>query len=590
MSRFAFSTRVGAGALFLVFSAGVQADIKFIPTGMFDVYQINRAEGVPNLITPDLLLTSYGLIRQYQNTQAEFQTLIPELKALVAGLKSGLPTGKGGESAALARDYATLLQAMLDGALPEKASAALKNEWQLVQQAAGLAESPLWGTTLDYSQFKPRGRYTQTEDLQRYFVAYRYASTLNFFAVPSKATGISPAKAKQLSQVAIYLSKLIAKDAKLLNHYDKLQSALTWEYGQSGDLGVREVGAATKGLSNSALTGEVLLDYARKQGRLPQIIDLPVDVSKLGKDEKMAEVALGWRLLPGSQNPSSVAMQTVLHPHTSAFNNPCGTIPCVQPWTMSLIEGKPAKGYVSAYEIMSWQGSAQAKSHVQRLGHDLFEDYGAAAEKAASAMQADKGLGGAQSTFMRDVFADVPDAGGHQLTGMLGFWTWQQSINVLYAKQVMTPGSKSISLNQPPPRKGAMLAGTPGFYAALTKLARQHGAQAKDADWSRFAEITQHLGDMAKAKSDAPLSETDEAYLNELDTALLALTKGKDQPIVVDVLTNPLDKLVVEEALGLPEVQTISKARGAWFRHYEFKQDMGNRLTNEEWRKQLLQR
>lgn len=587
MSRFAFSSRARAGALLLVVSASVQA-AQNIESGIFDVYQTNREQGKPNLVTPDLLLVSYGLIRQHQNTQAEFQMMIPEFKALVTGLQAKLAAAKGGETEALARDYVTLLQAMLAGALPEKVSEVLGKEWQQVQQANGLAESPLWGTTLDYSQFKPRGRYTQSEEMQRYFVAYRYASTVNFFAVPSKATGISQAKAKQLSQVAIYLSRLIAKDAELLKHYDKLQTALTWEYGQSGDLGAKEVEVATRGLSGSALKGEVLLDYARKQGRLPQIIDLPVDVSKLEKGEKVAEVALGWRLLPGTQSGNGVAMQTVLYPNTQKFNNPCGTIQCVQPWTMSLIEGKPAKAYVSAYEIMMLEGSVQAKSLVQHRGDDLFDGYAVATEKAKAVLQSDKGLIGAQGVFMREVFAEASDANGRQLTGMLGFWTWQQSINALYTKQVMTPASKSLSFNQPAQRKGAVLVGSPGFYAALTKLVKQQAEQSKEPVWTKFAEITEHLASMAQAKGDTPLRDEDENYLNELDTALLVLTKGKDQPIVVDVLTNPLDKLVIEEALGLPEVQEINKARGAWFRHYEFKQDMGARLTNEEWRKQLV--
>lgn len=594
MSRFAFSSRALAGVLLLALSGGSQADsaaTAAAPSGLFEVYQSNREMARPNLITPDLLLVSYGLIRQHQNTQMEFQMMIPEFKALVTGLQAKLVEAKGGETETLARDYVTLLQAMLTGALPENASKVLGKEWQQVEQAGGLAESPLWGTALDYSQFKPRGRYTQSEDMQRYYVAYRYAGTVNFFAVPSKATGISPAKAKQLSQTAIYLSRIITKDTELLDHYDKLQSALTWEYGQPGDLGAKEVEAATRGLTGAALKGEVLLAYARKRGRLPQIIDLPVDVSKLGKDEKIAEVALGWRLLPGTQSANGVAVQTVLYPNTRTFNNPCGTIPCVQPWTASMIEGKQAKGYVSAYEIMAWQGSAQAKSLVQHRGDDLFEGYAAAVEKAKSALQSDQGLSGAQGAFMREVFAEAADAGGRQLTGMLGFWTWQQSINALYAKQVMTPASKSLSMNQPAQRKGAVLLGTTGFYAALTKLAKQNAEHAaeylKDPAWEKFAEITGRLADMAKAKSDAPPSDADDAYLNELDTALLALTKGKDHPIVVDVQTNPLDKLVVEEALGVPEIQELNKARGAWFRHYEFKHDMGARLTNEEWRKAL---
>lgn len=588
MSHFAFlsrvlSSRVWTGALLLVLSTSSQASVS-ITGGIFDVYQANRDESKPNLITPDLLLVSYGLIRQHQNTQAELQTVIPEFKALVTGLQAKLASVKKGETEILARDYVTLLQAMLAGALPKKPSEILSKEWQQVQQASGLAESPLWGTTLDYSQFKPRGRYTQSEDMQRYFVAYRYASTVNFFVVPSKATGISEAKAQQLSQVAIYLSQLISKDTELLKHYDKLQSALTWEYGQSGDLGVKEVEAATHGLTGSALKGEVLLDYARKNDRLPRIIDLPVDVSKLDKNEKLAEVALGWRLLPGTQSANGVAVQAVLYPNTQQFINPCRKVECIRPWTMSMIEGKQAKGYVSAYEIMAWHGSVQAKSLAPLLGNDLFEGYATAVEKAKLVLQSDQGLGGAQGTFMREVFAEAPDAGLRQMTSMLGFWTWQQSINALYTKQPMTPASKSLSFNQPAPRKGAVLLGTPGFYAALTKLVKQHVEFSKEPAWTKFAEITQHLADMAKAKGDAPLSDEDDAYLNELDTALLALTKGKDQPIVVDVQTNPLDKLVVEEALNVPEIQEIDKARGAWFRHYEFKQDMGNRLTNEQWR------
>ena len=588
MSRLAFPSRVLSGLLLFTLSASVQASINRIETkGIFDVYESNRAENKPNLVTTDLLLVSYGLIRQHQNTQTEFQMMIPEFKALVTGLKAKLAPGKQNEVEALAHDYVALLQAMLTGALAENVSEVLNKEWQQVQQASGLAESPMWGTVLDYSQFKPRGRYTQSEEMQRYYVAYRYASTVNFFVVPSKATGISEAKANQLSQVAIYLSRLIAKDAELLKYYDHIQSALTWEYGQSGDLGVREVEFATHDLTGAALKGEALLVYARKLGLLPQIIDLPVDVSKLEKDEKIAEVALGWRLLPGTQSANGVAVQTVLYPNTQKFINPCGTIQCVYAWTSSMVEGRRVKGYVSAYEIMAWQGSAQAKLLGPLLGDDLFEGYAAAAEKAQSALQADKGLSGAQSTFMREVFAEAPDAGLRQLNGMLGFLTWQQSINALYAKQPMTPSSKGLNLNQPAPRKGAMLLGTQRFYTALTKLVKQHVEFSKDPTWTKFAEITQHLSDIAKAKGDAPLSDDDEAYLNNLDTALLELTHGKDQPIVVDVLTNPLDKLVVEEALGFPEVQVLNKARGAWFKHYEFKQDIGSRLTNEEWQRQL---
>lgn len=576
---FAYSSRVVALAL-LALSAGVQAE----EAGIFDVYQSNRENARPNLITPDLLLTSYGLIRQQQNTQAELQTMIPGFKALVARLNDKLASARGGKTESLSRNYALLLQSLLTDSAPDNSSDALKAEWHLIRQAAGVAESPLWGIALDYSQFKPRGRYTQSEEMQRYYVAFRYAGTVNFYVSPSKASGVTNARAKQLRQVAFYLSRTIAKDAVLLGKYDALQSELTWEYGKPGDLDVKDFSLATHDFSKSALKAADWLGYARKQGRLPQIIDQPIDVAKLAHDEKIAEVALGWRLMPGVQNGSGVAIQTLLHPNTGVYSNPCGIIQCVQPWTAGMIEGKRVKAYVSVYEIMAGYGSTQARSYVRRQGEDSFEGYAKAATKVAEILQASTGLSGAQANFMREVFSEVPDAEGRQLTGMLGFWTWQQSINALYAKQAMSPSSKSLSFSQSPARKGAVLLGTAGFYASLGRLA----AQQKAPVWGRFSEITGHLAELAKPGR--TLNEEDERYLNELDTALLQLTRGKDQPIVVDVQTNPLEKHVVEEALGRPEIQELNGARGAWFRHYEFKQNMTARLSNEEWFAQLESR
>ncbi|MDD4930149.1 MAG: DUF3160 domain-containing protein [Gallionella sp.] len=585
MSRIALSSRMSAGGLLLALAVNVQAG-QNIEAGLFDVYQTNRETGRPNLVTPDLLLASYGLIRQQVNTRAETKTMIPEFKALVGGLHRKLAAVKGGEAESLSRDYAILLQAMLTGGLPEKSSEALNKEWQLVQQAGGPAESPLWGTMLDYSQFKPRGRYTQSDEMKRYFIAYRYAGTVNFFAMASQATGVLQARAKQMRQVAFYLSRLIARDAQLLGHYELLQSSMIWEYGPSGDLGVKDMAGATRNFSGSAPGADVLLAYAKKQGRLPQIIDFPLDVAKLNRDEKIPEVALGWRLLPGAQNSNALAVQAVLYPNTQKFNSPCGTLQCVQPRTASMIQGRLSKGYVSAYEVMAWLGSAQAKFRIQQDGEQAFEGYDAAARKAQSSLSADAGLTGAQSAFMRAVFSQTADCDGRQLNGMLGFWTWQQSINMLYTKQVMSPLSKSLSFNPSVQRKGAVLSGTPQFYAELTKLVKLNAEHAQDPAWIKFSEITEHLALLAEGKS--PLNDEDEAYLNELDTALLQLTKGRDLPIVVDVQTNPLERRVLEEALGLPEIEELNTARGARFRHYEFKQDMDSRLTNEEWQKQLV--
>ncbi len=600
-------TRSLLTALLLAGAGGAQASLNLFndtilqpgETGLFAVYQTNRAHGTPNLITPDLLLASYGLIRQQKNTQVELQVLLPELTALTSGLsartaKQHTPAGQ------LANHYLVLLQGLLTGALPANASDTLRAEWQQIEQAAGLATSSLWGTTVDYSQFKPRGRYTQNEQLRRYFIAYRYASTVNFFVFASKATGVDAAHAKQMTEVAVLLSRQIAADPELRKHYDTLQSTLNWEYGAGGDLNVADIEQALgKTAPVNPATPTKLLSYASEHLRLPSVIDLPVDTSKLEDHQTIAQVTLGWRLLPAAQTANGMAMQSILFPNTGEYNNPCGVIHCLTPWTASLIQGKEAKGYVSAYEIMSWQGSKEAQLHVYHQGDNLYEGYETATSVAQNHLQHAQGLEASQGEFMRSVFAS-PDTDRQQLTSMLGFWTWQQSINALYTKQVMTPASKSLSFSSP--RKGAQLLGSPAFYTALTRLVNEqasHAPAAAAGEWKEFAAITQHLGEIAQTQNSPSqtdgktentakaLSAEDEVFLNELDTSLLSLTHGPDQPIVVDILTNPLDKLVVEEGIGLPRIEVKNGARGGWFSHFEFKQDMGARLTNEEWRQSL---
>ena len=44
----------------------------------------------------------------------------------------------------------------------------------------------MWGQVIDYSQFKPRGRYNRTPEMQDFFRAFRYAGAVLFAVKPSK--------------------------------------------------------------------------------------------------------------------------------------------------------------------------------------------------------------------------------------------------------------------------------------------------------------------------------------------------------------------------------------------------------------------
>ncbi len=85
-------------------------------------------------------------------------------------------------------------------ALPPAAKALADAEIELIQKHEGRESSPIFGgeltgvgrpdedltdTRLDYSQFIPRGHYTRTEALRRYFLAQRWLSGAPFRATPT---------------------------------------------------------------------------------------------------------------------------------------------------------------------------------------------------------------------------------------------------------------------------------------------------------------------------------------------------------------------------------------------------------------------
>ena len=98
MRRFAtkrpWSTAVLTAAIALAMTGGpaladAPAPAAMTP-GLFDLYQDNRTHGIPNLITPDLLLVSYSLIREQSASRTEKQQLVPLFQQMLTGVGTGL--------------------------------------------------------------------------------------------------------------------------------------------------------------------------------------------------------------------------------------------------------------------------------------------------------------------------------------------------------------------------------------------------------------------------------------------------------------------------------------------------------------------
>jgi hypothetical protein len=222
-----------------------------------------------------------------------------------------------------------------------------------------------------------------------------------------------------------------------------------------------------------------------------------------------------------------------------------------------------------------------------------YEGYAAAAQAAERELDRAEGMSADELQLIKDGLGErgADFDPGQRLTTVLGFWTWQRYLSVLYSKQSYTVSGKSLAI--PKERTSAALEPAQGIYLALDRLVAKQRLHNPHPVWERFTNMLERLLVISKREQQGTaLSADDVAFLNDLDHALLGLTGGPDAPIVVDVHTNPASGEVLEQAIGYAQVvrKTLANgqtAQGARFTHYEFKQPLSERLTDEAWRKRL---
>jgi len=559
-------------------AAGEPADE---PRGLFDVYADNRSRGLPNYITEDLLLVSYSLIRQQETKKTEDEQIIPLFGQMVTGLQTALPDDEA-ETTEANRRFLAVIGALLEGsatALDELASA----EFELVMNAGGAEVSPLWGQNLDYSQFKPRGRYAGEPLLERYFRAMRYASTALFAVQPSASTGVTQDGAERNAAQAFQLASLM-KEEPLKSKRAYLDQLLGWRVGPADDLTDADVLAAVSARADKTSVADTIAAYAKEQGKLPRILGMIVDETRLEPGLTPQDVAIGWRLFPQRYTADSAAFQRLVYDGTGVFEGEVST--GNPPFGLSLINGQPVKGYPLGAELLALLGSDKARAALDAAGETRFSGYGQAFEDARLLLTNAQGLRGAQFGFMSTVLNTCADKAQRCHNSLLGFWTWQRYLDLLYTKQSYTLSAKSFEAD--PARPGATIEPAVQLFQALGGLVEAHLRASGSPRWRLFdGLLDQVIVLAAEVKNGRKLTADQETFLNGLDKALLALTGGRDLPIIVDVHTNAAEGKVLEEGISFPSVVSQGSARGALLSHHEFKQPMADRLTDEQWRARL---
>ncbi len=577
---------------------------------IFSVYADNRDNGIPNHITADLALISYSLLRQNSIQIQEEQTIIPQFSAFLNGLEealdgqkvalASLPEGATARKALKTNvQLVQLLQSLMHPDRAQSLDEPMKAEFTRVMDATDLHDSYLWGRRLDYTQYKPRGRYTRDAESEQFFRAFRYISGQWFAVKPSAATSISVEECQLQTAQLIQLVELIQENESLQAQRQALQKALDWQFGVSEDLrdtDVVKVLQANQNDDDYLALSRALFDHAVEHKRQPSVIDAVVELNLVESDAYLQDVVTGWRLIPSRISVQMATQQALLHDQTGGYVGDDNE----RPFGYGVVNGQGVKSYPSAQEWLALISDEDSvlKSELLQSPEASFVGY----ETAFAYSQRQLGkLEGAELLHAQIVQKgiDAFDAGriAHEQTyldeqTLHGFQTWQRFLDVLYTRQSYTASAKGLMLVDAK-RESASLDAATDLYLMLAHAARVHWRRTAVVEWQAFAKIMDELVDLsAKTAFGGVLSVADIEYLNNMDRSLSHLTGGLDDPIVVDVHTNPNENRVVQQATGyarlvFKDVLGQSRHRGARLSFYEFKQPAASRMTVEQWRTEL---
>jgi len=353
------------------------------------------------------------------------------------------------------------------------------------------------------------------------------------------------------------------------------------------------------------------------------IISPPITKDKLY--ECLAKTK-GMRFMGQRFVPDSYIFQNLVSPAVGMY------VGDGEPFTMKMTALGPARCFPRGLDVMAVLGSDRAYNILKAEGDteyqgedtsydeqlkELREEFNAFSEEdwnrnlywswlySLKSLLEDFGQG-------YPIFMQTEAWKDKELQTALASWTELRHDTILYAKQSYTPSLTAMP-PEPEPVPG-YVEPVPEFYSrmlSLTEMTREGLTQLNalsDSERTRLESLEAILERLVQISHDElegkELSEADYDFIRnfgqQLDSIVAGVeAEGKETTLVADVHTDtnpPME--VLEEGLGyvdlilvaynVPDGHIILGA-GPTLSYYEFKQDLDQRLTDEQW-KEILER
>ena len=494
-------------------------------------YDTIYAQDLPLFVSADSILNAVH--RSYDDLlkDLETQSLRPQLTSLLQGMRAALAAGA---VAALGDDvgkdldlYLAVPLGLLTGAAPPPvagASAASIGDFiNKAMAASGMADVSLFGVTRteDFSQFTPRGHYTDSDELKAYFRAMIWLGRFDLRMLETQQDGSQVFQRRQFD-AALALTTLLAGDNQA--RWQGISAVLDAFVGEPDSMAPPEFPALLAQLHAADLPAVVALPDATIAGALvegnfgAQRIASHVMISGV-HDQALplsrSFLLLGQRYVVDSHVFSNVVYDRVppsASGRTRMLPDPLDVAFAVLGDNQAagmLAPGLDTFGYAPALASMRVLVDAHGDGFWNQNLYNLW---------LASLRALSPAAGGQSGPF---AVASTEPWGRRLLNTQLASWAELRHDTILYVKQSYSSGISCAfpdALVEPNPaffRKLAAFAGK-GQEVVATLEAASGVAQRAGAYFSNLSTVATTLGDMAAAQvAGSPFTSEQMAFINE---------------------------------------------------------------------------
>ncbi len=484
----------------------------------------------------------------------------------------------------------------------------VESEIEKIDRHIGFEESSIFKDVKeDYSQYVPRGHYTKSEKLKRYFKAMMFAGRYPFFIDDDY---------KMLSKNALFLSTIIREDSVLRDLWFNINEIVLYFVGPPDDLTPKEIYyIAQKVYGKKYDVNKIdIVPFIKecKKWRKSKIVSHYMEDTRKDKDRKNTIFKLfGQKFIV-----DSYVFQNLVYDKVTDFTGKG------KPFTLS---GR-VRGFPMGLDLMAVLGSDLAVKYLKNHEETSYRGYNDQFEKMKEFVNKKPVYDNLYSDYidLLKIIVLLPNNDdlpsfmksemwyNRTLISSLVYWALLRHDTILYAKQSYTLKATAV---RPPVRKtepDVYLEPSYPVYRKLAEIAHKmannlelHGVKDRELtdnmiEFERFMKmysavsLKEMKGEKLSDKEKKDIIYTVGAMkdiikrIGTIPSDDKILKPDMDTRSVADVHTDVNSGMVLEEGTGnLMEVVLTKKNKkyyGVIPTYYEFKANMNNRLTDEEWR------